>query len=157
MPVRSDRSRLASGERAVSTAVNYVVLLGVLAVLVSVVIVGTTDYVGDQRERVIRSELEVLGNRLAADLTTADTLAASTDEVVTVSASLPETVARSHYRLSVADAPGADSYALRLSSSDPAVSVTVPVKVEQDLATGSYAGGELTIRYDGTGLEVSHD
>lgn len=147
-------------DRAVSTVVSYVVLLGVLAVLVSVVLVGATDYVDGRREQVIRSELEVLGNRLAADLTTADALAGSTDRgTVEIESALPERVARSHYRVSISDVPGPDSYALTLESTDPTVVVTVPLKIEQDLATGRYGGGDLVISYDGGAdrLEVARD
>jgi hypothetical protein len=140
--------------------VSYVLLLAIVALLISIVLVGTSDFVETQRERAIHSELDVLGNRLAADLATADTLARASDgaEAVRLRSSLPEHVAKSQYTVRISDAPPADTYAITLTSATPSVSTTVVVKLGQDLESGRYSGGDLIVVYDSATdrLEVRH-
>lgn len=145
-------------ERAVSTALNYVLLLGILSILLSVIVVGATDYVEQQREDTVRSELTVQGNRLAADLATIDSLAATAD-TVRVRASLAEQVGRSNYRLRITEASPDDTYRLTLVSTDPGVGVTVQVRTSRSIETGTYSGGDLWLSYDPATdtLEVTDD
>lgn len=144
-------------ERAVTSVLNYVLLLGVVAILVSVIIVSASSFVDGQREETVRSELTVQGNRLAADLSTADTLAASGD--VRLRSALPERAARRGYRVSIQSASPANTYRLVLESRNPSVTVTVRVRTEHPVETGSHSGGDLWISYDAaTGrLEVADD
>lgn len=153
--------RACRDSRAVSTALNYVLLLGIVAILVSVILVGATDFVEDRREETMRSELTVQGNRLAADLTTADTLAATAGSagVVSLKSPLTERVARHHYRVSIDSAGPTDTYELTLEPTDADVVVTVFVRTEHAIEAGRFSGGTLWLRYNATAdrLEVASD
>jgi hypothetical protein len=145
-------------DRAVSTTVNYVLALAVLTMLIGGLFTATAGFVGDQQERAARTELSVLGNRLGADLAAADRLAADGGDGTTVAlrVPLPRTVAGSDYRVAVEPD---DPTTLRLTTTEPAVAVTVTVRTRTPVASGTVSGGPLVVRYDdGDGrLEVTRD
>lgn len=147
-------------DRGVSTAVNYVLALAVVTLLVSGLFVSMSGFVTDQQEQAVRSELTVVGNRLADDLSAADRLAVGTGGTGRVRATLdlPESVAGTTYRTRIASAGGGDSYTLTLVGTDPEVSVTVSVRTRTTVATGTVTGGDLVVTYDDANdrLEVSN-
>lgn len=157
----NSRRHESENDRAVSTALDYVILLGILTVLISVIVVGATDYVKGQREEVVRSDLTVQGNRLAADLTRVDALAGTVGSggAVSVQSPLDDQVNHQHYRVFVESASPGNTYALTLESADPAISVTVRVRTRHPVETGTFSGGELLLSYDPTSgtLEVTDD
>lgn len=136
-------------DRAVSTVANYAVLLGIVTLLISGLFVGTSGLVTGQQERVIRSELTVLGNQIAADLGAADRLARQAGESGTMRATLdlPEHVGGSTYRIRVTDGATDTQYELTLLSTAPEVSVTILVRTHLSLATGTVDGGDIAIVY----------
>jgi type II secretory pathway pseudopilin PulG len=135
-------------------------MLVVVGLLVSGLLIGVSGFLDTQRERVVRSELGVVGNRLAADLTGVDALAETVDSdgEVRVTASLVERVAGSTYRIAIeSDGPG-NRYEIALTSTTPEVTVTTSVKTLRPVSTGTFNGGAVTITYDGSTdtREVEH-
>lgn len=145
-------------DRALSTVLNYALMLVVVGVLVSGLLVGMNGYVGGEQKQVLRSELSVAGNHLAAKLSMADRLAGTVDDgSVDLHVDLFDRVAGQTYLVDIESAGLADRYALTLTTDDPSVSVTVYVNAAHPLETGRFHGGDLIISSDGTTLEVAHD
>lgn len=144
------------GDRAVSSVVTYLMVLGIVTVLTTGLFVSMSGFVVTQQEGAIRSELEVVGNQFAADLAAADRLAltAGPAGTVQVTSDLPDRVAGTTYEIEIVER--ADGlYAIVLRSHDPAVTVTVLVRTRTPVETGTVDGGDLRIAYDGSGsLEV---
>lgn len=144
-------------ERAVSAVLGYILTLSVVTLLVSGLFVASGDFVQNQHERAIRAELEVVGNRLAADLAAVDRLALATGAGgrTRLATDLPARVAGNPYRIDVSPVNGSPNvYQLDLTTTEPAVSVVVRVRLETDLAGGTLNGGDVTVVYDGTAMEV---
>lgn len=142
-------------DRGVSTALSYVLSLAIMTVLLTGLFAVSGDIVSDQSEQVIRSELRVLGNGIAADLTTVDRLALSEDDAnVRLKRALPSSVAGTSYRIEFSR-PGSDGpLLLNLTSTDPEVSVTVQVNNETAVAERTVTGGDLVLRYDGSQVVI---
>lgn len=143
-------------ERAVSVTATYALNLAIATVLIAGLLTVTGDLVEDRRGEAIRSELTVVGNRVAADLMSADRLAgAGTDSAdVRIETTLPGRVGGSHYTLAV-NATTAESH-LRLRSVDPRLTVTVPFENGTAVRNGTVAGGDVTIALADDGrLEVA--
>lgn len=156
--MRLSRSRFGRPDsRAVSTALGYVLTLTISALILSVLMVGVGGFVEDQRERVVREELTVVGQQLAADLTAADRLVqgSEADTTVSLTSRLPRQVANSGYTVElVADGT---AHQLHLQTTDPPVSVVVGFDTTTAVATTSVSGGDVTVTYDAVDdeLEVS--
>ncbi len=140
-------------DRGVSTALGYVLTLAVASMVVVGLLAAAGGFVGDQRERAVRTEFDVLGQRVASDLATVDRLARSGDDAsVTVESELPRTVAGTQYRVQVVgDASGAT---VILRSSQPDVTVRVPVTNRTAVAPANVTGGPLELAYDRSRDEV---
>lgn len=150
---RGPRRRPAR-DRAVTTALNYAILLGVASVLMSTLVVGMSGVVADQQERAVRSQLEVVGNGLADDVGTVDRLVRPGNGTeVRVVADLPRRAVGARYTVTVASR-GGDRYALVLASAAPEVSVTVRFASRTPVATGTVDGGPLVVAYDPADDEV---
>lgn len=147
-------------ERAVTIPINYLLLIGIMALLSAGMLLSTSHFVENQQDQTIRSELRVIGNRLATDLAATDRLASSVGAPgsVEIEVSLPGRVAGSTYWIEVAST-GGDVYLITLTSTDPELSVTVPVNSRVGIATGAFDGGDVTVIYDTAGsgtLEVTN-
>ena len=154
--------RLLQTERAVSTTLTYVLTLTIVTLLISGLFVSTSSFVDGQRERAIRSEFAVIGNRIAANLATADRLARTIDGSghVSISESLPSSVASSTYRVNVSSDPSGPPYdvTLELTSTDPRVTVSVSVRTRTDVVDASVVGGDVTVVVTASDmLEVRND
>lgn len=147
-------------ERGLTVPINYLLLVGIMALLSAGLLVSTASFVDDQQERTIRTELQVVGNRVAADLSAADRLA------VTVSGSggveteidLPGQVAGSTYRIDITSV-GGERYLVTLTSTEPDVSVSIPVRSRTPIAANGLDGDDLRVTYDPAGsgnLEVAN-
>lgn len=149
-------------DRAASTAVGYVLTLGITLLLVVGLLSVSVTLVEDQRSRAVNAELSVLGNRLAADLASADSMvrAADTPATASVRVALPDRVAGGQYRISIderADAGGYYRYRLVLESDVADTAVAVHLKTGTEVAETTVSGGSVTVAYDaGSGrLEVA--
>ena len=150
-------------DRAVSITVNYVIVLGITAVLVSGLLVGAGGYVQDQRTSVVREELTVVAEQLAAGISDADRLARADAQPrsVRVGVTLPARVAGESYRITVTNrsTPGAEPmrHELRLRSSSSDVSVTLTISTLVGLEEGSVNGGWVVVELDGGSTLVLTD
>lgn len=143
-------------DRAATTAVTYLAVLGMLTVLSAALFVTMGGFVDTQRERGAHADAQVIGNRLAADLDAVDRLARSAGPGghASVFVDLPARAADERYAVTVASA-GGDTYELTVTTDE--VAVTVRVATETAVETGTFEGGALRLVYDGSGpIEVEH-
>lgn len=158
-------------ERAVSVPVNYTMSMIIITILLTGLILATSDSLQAQQERTVESEFGVLGNRMAADISAADRLARSTegttDDVVEVRTDIPETVAGMSYQIEIESTPlaGGEAHQVEITFvSDRAdVTETVRLKTDTPVVDTTITGGAYVIEYvdtDGDGepdsLEVQH-
>lgn len=140
-------------ERGVSTLVGYTLNIALSVLLIGGLLVAGTGVVTHQRERVIQEELEVVGRQLTTDLMATDRLARASDGgTVRLTSRHPRTVADTNYRVRVRDAAAGGK--IVLSTSDPAVSVTVPFRNITTVVPGTWRGGTVTIRYNGSVIRM---
>lgn len=126
---------------------SYVLALGITVLLVSGLMIAASDFVRDQQRTTVRSELRVAGEQLATDVTQADRLANTTDAGdVRVTSPLPNRVAGVAYTVNVSHA-GGDRYLLRLSTDSPPTTVTVGFTTTTDVASATFQGGDVRVRY----------
>lgn len=148
------RRTASRDDRAVSITVNYVIVLGISAVLVSGLLIGAGGYVQDQRTNVVREELTVVAEQLAAGIDDADRLsrAEARSRSVRVGVNLPARVAGESYRIAVdnVSAPGQEpmEYELRLRSASSDVSVTLRLSTLVALDERSVNGGWVVVQFD---------
>ncbi|WP_254537778.1 DUF7266 family protein [Halomarina litorea] len=146
--------------RATSTTLGYVLTLGITSILITGLLMGAGGMVEDQRERTIRSELQVVGQMVAADVSAADRLAQAGDATFAIRRDVPPTVAGATYTVEVVvddpeNFPPTDTY-LRLSTSNPSVTVEVDMALQSTLVESSLTGDRVVVTYDpATGLEVT--
>lgn len=143
-----------SGRRGQSIALDYTLALGVGFLLITGLVIAGGDYVIDQRNRAQESELRVVGQQLAADIEAADRLAnaTTTGGDVRIERSLPATVARSSYRITVVDD---DDPFLVLSSHGTPVEVRIHLTNRTALVPTTINGGRVVIAYTASdGLEL---
>lgn len=146
--------------RAVSTTLSYTLTLSIATLLVTGLLIAGSEYVTDRREEVIRDELTVVGEQVAADLARADRLVVAGKEgngdagddtiSVRLDQTFPERVSGSTYQISLA--PATDEVVL--TATDPAVTVTVSVTTETGVADSTVDGGTVRIEYDSSDDEL---
>lgn len=135
-------------DRAVSTTLSYSLTLAISTVLVVGLLTAGSAFVGDQQSHVVRSELEVIGQRVATDVATTDRLVAlsSGSTTVNVTSRLPATVSGVSYSIRVRASGG--NATLELGSPAVETDVEVPVANRTAIEPGSTAGGDVLIAYD---------
>lgn len=158
-PDRARRGPVAGfcvDDRAVSTALGYVLSLAIASILISGLMLAASGFVEGQREEVIRSELEVVGETLVADVEGADRLASAVDGQVRVKSTLPRRVGSSAYTIAIEDGAvsGDTVYRVSLSAASVDVSVTLRLVTNTPVRLGSVEGGELVVVSTGGDLEV---
>lgn len=153
-PAANGTRTAASDERGTTTTLSYVLTLAITAALVSGILIAAGASVEDRRSSVARDELEVVGQQLGSRLLSADRLVETGADEVAVTASFPQSVAGSRYRIEVIDGSPAT---LRLEATGPDVVVEVSVPVRADLVETSLQGGDVSIVLTDAGkLEVRH-
>lgn len=150
------------GIRGVTVPTDYVLLIGITTLLASGLLLGTGGFVVDQQERAVRSGFEVVGNGLANDLTTADRMADSLGGPgrVELDTDLPESVAGTTYFVTFEGGKvrdGVYEYDIVLTSTDPDITVRVPVRTHRQVAADTLDGGPVVLSGTTTLLEVSDD
>lgn len=143
-------------DRAVSSTLSYTLTLAIASLLVTGLLVAGSDFVEDRREQVIREELRVIGEQVAADIARVDRLARAGDDIdeLAINRSYPDQVAGSEYDITLSTSPTE----VTLSSVDPGVSVTVAVEVQEGIASPPQTvdGGDVEISYDGSDLVIKN-
>lgn len=147
-------------DRALSTVSNYVLVLGIVTILTSGLFIGTTGVLESQQERAVRSELDVVGHRLAADIATADRLVGQANGTGTVelTSELPRKVVGTTYKVAIVADGGSNRYEIRLRSLDPEMEVTVTFRTQTSVETSTDHRGTMRIVFDPdtSKLEVDH-
>lgn len=142
-------------DRGVSSAFGYVLTLAIAAVLVSGLLIAGGNFVGDSRERVIRQELEVIGQHTASNIEMADRLVVAGDDTstVTLNQTFSQRVTGETYQIELVEEE--EPY-LRLNTTNPDISVLV--EIDNSTAVGeSYAdGGEVAVVYDDDELVIQN-
>lgn len=133
-------------DRAVSTTVGYVTSLGIAAILISGLLVAGGGFVEDQRERTVRSELQVIGQQMISEIDATDRLARNDGDVtgLSVRRQFPERVTGVQYTVDV-DTSGSRP-TLVLSTDDPDVTVTVAFETQTPLRGDTVRNGDLLVR-----------
>jgi hypothetical protein len=145
---------VADVSRGVSTTLGYVLNLGVAAILVTTLMLSAGTLVEDQRERAVRTELDVVGERVAADLSSADRLARASDGgSVRYVVEVPARVAGTTYDVEINES-GNDT--IVLVSDRPRVEVTVPYDAELPVANATTTNDGFVVVYENDTLEVGH-
>lgn len=151
-------------DRAVSTTLGFVLTLTITTILISGLMVAAGSFVSTEHERVTETELEVVGQRLAANVEAVDRVSSSsadtTVETVSSRLELPNRVAGTTYRIGVEPGVSPSPYEneLVLRSVDPAVTVRITVQTTVPLESGSVDAGIVVVTYDDTDgkLEVTN-
>ena len=151
--------------RAVSTAMSYALVLGIVTLLLTGVTAGFAPLVENQRAEATHATLEVLGNDLAGDIGNVDHLASAAggDGTVLLRTRLPERVGGSPYEIDVREVDpdtAANRYEILLRSPDRETTATVGLRTGTPIdaaATDTLDGGPVEIVYDGTALVVRED
>lgn len=145
-------------DRAVSTAISYVLVVSLALLLTTGLILGTESLIQDEREETVRQQLEVVGQQLAGTVMTVDRFneTEAVPETAAVTRPFPARVAGSQYQVGVlADDPDRGRYTLYLDAVDIDVNVTVPVRqVDTGLRSTRINGGRLRIEYVHASQEV---
>jgi len=137
---------VADVSRGVSTALGYVLNLGVATLLVTVLLLSAGTLVEDQRDRATETELDVVGERLVADLAAADRLARTNDpSAVRVEADIPVRVAGSYYTVRVNESANGE---VVLDADRSPVEVVVPFETATEVQPSTVDGGDLAVVYD---------
>lgn len=141
---------MSDDERAVSITLNYVLAIAISAVLVTGLLIAGGNFVGDQQESVVRNELSVVGQRLAADLERVDRMVAAGDDVdaARINRSLPTAAVGERYDIEL-DASAEPELVLTADGADVSVSVTISNRTP--LADSSVRSGSVAVVYDPTG------
>lgn len=145
---------MADVSRGVSTTLGYVLNLGVAAILVTALMLSAGTLVDNQREQAVETELEVIGERVAADLGAADRLARASDGgSVRYVVEVPDRVAGTTYDVQVNES-GDDH--IVLVSDRPRVRVSVPYDSETPVTNATQSGGQFAVVYEADTLEVEN-
>lgn len=142
---------LRTDRRATSAALGYVLSLGIAAILVSGLIVAGGGLIDSQRDQAARLELQVVGETLAEDMTSAARLADCPSCDVTLRIDLPERVAGESYLIEVTEvsvSPEFYTYRLDLSTGRSDVEVDIRLRTRRPYQETSVAGGMVVVDYD---------
>lgn len=136
--------------RAVSTVVSYVLVLGIVTLLTTMLFISMGGFVDGERQQTTRSTMEVVGNGIATDLDAADRLVQSTDRpgAVELTTEYPDRIVGTQYTIEIERVDSDGLYEITLRSGDLELSVTVPVKTKTAVDETTVDGGELEIVYD---------
>lgn len=144
-------------DRAVSTVVGYVIMVGIAGILLATLTLTASGLVDTQDERTAHAEMDVYGERLAADISTADRLAQqdSTKTTMNVTSDLPDTVNGHRYTITIGEEDDSDgTTTIVLQSDDFDRSVETGVANTTPIEHGEIRGGAVTITYDDTDGEL---
>lgn len=143
---RTGTSRSRSRSRGVTPTLTYVLAIGISTLLISGLLIGTTGFVEDERRSVVREELEIVGDRLAAEAVALDDLDGAN---ATKRTEVPAQVADTPYYVDVVSCPAGNA-CLELTSADPETAATVTAPVNNESAIRVDRAGPRTVRIEAT-------
>ena len=137
------RAETMYDNRAVSMAVSYVLGLSIAFLLIAGLFFAGGDFVQDQRETSVETELRVISEQIAADIESADQLAQTTENgTVVVERSVPSRVSGTGYTIAV---EGGDDPRLTLTANDPDVEVTAQFSNQTAVEETRITGGSVQV------------
>lgn len=137
---------MADVSRGVSTTLGYVLNLGVAAILITTLMVAAGTLVDEQTDRAIRTELDVLGDRIAADVAATDRLARASDGGrVRYDVGIPRRVVGTAYEVRINES-GNDRIVLDAVRSE--VTVTVAYDSQTPVEPATRRGGPFALVYE---------
>jgi hypothetical protein len=145
--------------RATSTALGYVLTLGIASLLISGLLIAGGGLMESQREQTARIELEVIGQTVADDLSSAARLADCDSCELRLRIDVPSRVAGEAYLIEIVEVSPPDTYRLALSTSQSNVAVNVTARTARPVAETTVTGGTMIVEYDPASgqLEVRND
>lgn len=132
-------------DRGLTSVLQYVLVLLIVALLISGLIFGFSEVIQDQREQAVRSNLELAGHRIADGFATADRLG-SNDTTAAVTLDLPGDVAGLRYDVTIRNQGNTSRVVLQ--TRNPDVTVLVGFVTETPARETSVQGGTVSVRYD---------
>ena len=144
-------------DRGVSTAVSYILAIGITVILVSGLVVGMNSMMGSQSDRALDSELRVIGEGLGSEITSVDRVAMNANEGDThiMRIEAPMFVAGEPYRIELDPNEGESHARLVLITSER--QHTVFLNTRSEIAHSSVQGGTLWIATDGSELRLTEE
>lgn len=143
-------------ERALSTTVGYVIGLGIMMLLMTTLLIAGGNFVGDQREQAIRSQLEVVGQQVSNDLSRADRAVEAVDasnvDEISLRERMPQRIAGNPYRVDLVTSTANPHFIL--TTDQPDVRVRVNATARSTLGESTFDGGIYRIWYDTTADEL---
>ncbi len=151
---------LRSDDRGVSTTVSYTLAMGITVVLVGGLVFSFGGFMDGNIDQATDSELRVLSEGVATELTKVDTIVERSDGTGTYATllKLPPGVAGSSYTITVADEPCPFEQEFNpcvIVETDSRVQ-HVPVDLNQNVS-GTVDGGELWIVAEAGGIELREE
>jgi hypothetical protein len=142
-------SDLRADTRGASIALTHVLAVGITTVLVAGLIIGTSGFLDDQRQRAARSGLETVGEQLATEVSYVEGHAADGARV-SVATEHPSRVAGLPYLVALTDDGGrcdgsGPCLVLTADTSRASVRVVVPVGPGVPVTESEVAGGDVTV------------
>lgn len=147
--------RFAADRRGVSTTVSYILAIGITVVLVSGLLVGVNAMMGSQGDRALDSELRVIGEGIAVEVTSVDRLAngADTTDQLAMRIDAPMFIAGSSYRVELEQSGSGPR--IRVQTSERAH--VVPLNNSSVIESSSVRGGTIWIVTDGERLWLQEE
>lgn len=137
----------ALDDRAVSTAVSHAMTLGITAIMLTGLMVGSSQMVTDQREYVVEQGLEDVSSAVVSDLMRMDQFN-TTGTSVAFETNHPDRIGGRPYTIDVhSDSAGTTVF---LNSSASVAHDSVPVRFANQTAVceSSVDGGAVEVAYD---------
>lgn len=147
----------AGNERAVSTALSYVLALGITTLLATGLILAGGEFVTDQRERAIQTELQIVGEQLASDIERLDRVVAASPSRIDegqIRRDIPDRIAGQPYVVELTSGPDP---ALELRTKNRDMSIIVPIHSSTAIGPSVTVGGSVVVRYDDGDDEIEVD
>lgn len=154
------RKSISHDNRAVSVAVTHVLTVGITAILISGLLLGSSSLLETQQERSAENALTTIGERLGSEITSLNQ-SVTGGETASINTSHQRQVAGSQYTVTLLNS-GCSTYPLVdsspcvvLESQGQDVTVAIPLSEEIEVDDGAtVTGGGIEIVYDGSKITV---
>lgn len=145
-------------DRAVSSALTYGLVVVITVSLTGGLILGADALVNDQREKAVRGQLDVIGQRLASTVETVDRMGqADGTTTARITREFPRRTAGAQYRIRVVQAGSPDRGTIYVEARDLGVTRRVPVRLSSTtLEETRLNGGPLRVVYDSGTVRVEN-
>jgi hypothetical protein len=140
-------------QRSQALALDYVLGLGIAMILTVGLLVAGGGFMSEQRDAAAQTQLEVVGQQVAAQIEAADRLVAAAGSAGTVrlERAVPETIAGSEYRISLVET--ADPY-LELRTTPRNTTARIEFTNVTSMTDGSVGGGPVAVSYTNGSLTL---